>query len=105
MEIDAGAIAVTTTDEAGQYEFTGLTAGSYIVDVDETGYQIDVTRIEEMVGPRTKAIIRPFMPSGEGSTENSAPRALSHAQASSTSSTPTSSVRAIPACRTATGSR
>ena len=29
------------------------------VDVDETGYQIDVTRIEEMVGPRTKAILTP----------------------------------------------
>ena len=29
------------------------------VDVDETGYQIDVTRIEEMVGPRTKAIMTP----------------------------------------------
>lgn len=29
------------------------------VDVDEAGYQIDVTRIEEMVGPRTKAILTP----------------------------------------------
>ena len=29
------------------------------VDVDETGYQIDVTRIEEAVGPRTKAILTP----------------------------------------------
>lgn len=29
------------------------------VDVDETSYQIDVRRIEEMVGPRTKAILTP----------------------------------------------
>lgn len=29
------------------------------VDVDETGYQIDVTRIEEMVSPKTKAILTP----------------------------------------------
>ena len=29
------------------------------VDVDEAGYQIDVSRIEEMVTPRTKAILTP----------------------------------------------
>lgn len=29
------------------------------VDVDEAGYQIDVTRIEEMVSPKTKAILTP----------------------------------------------